>query len=56
MSAMDRWNDDDFIQLIMGELDTAPSHDELAQIEANSDFRTEQQSMRMGISENFSSY
>ncbi|WP_444878234.1 hypothetical protein [Citrobacter koseri] len=56
MSAKDRWNDDDFIQLMVGELDTALSHDELAQIEANADFRTEQQSMRMGISENFSNY
>ncbi|MDA4840495.1 hypothetical protein [Enterobacter hormaechei] len=56
MSAMERWDDDAFVRLMADLLPEQPMTHELAAQEANADYRTEQQSMRMGISENFSSY
>lgn len=56
MSAMERWDDDAFLRLMSDLLpEKTMTHEQAAQ-EANADYRTEQQSMRMGISENLSSY
>lgn len=56
MSAMERWDEDELITLMAGSIAEQPMTHELAAQEAIADYHTEQQSMRMGISENFSSY
>jgi len=56
MSAMERWDDDAFVRLMADLLPEQPMTHEQAAKEAITDYHTEQQSMRMGISENFSSY
>lgn len=47
MSNLERWSDKAFIQLMTDVIGSEPSADELAQIVANADYRSEQQSMMM---------
>lgn len=48
MSVFEKWSDDDFVDLISGEL-ASEMNDHLAQVEAISDYRSEQQAERMGL-------
>lgn len=56
MTAAERWDEDEFINLMAGSIAEQSMTHELAAQEAIADYHTEQQSMRMGISENLSSY
>ncbi|EMW0295502.1 TPA: hypothetical protein ACRRC6_000439 [Klebsiella pneumoniae] len=50
MSAMERWDDDAFIQAMSEVIPEQEMTHELAALEAIADYRTEQQAERMGIS------
>lgn len=49
MSAMEKWDDDDFIQAMREVIPEQQMTHELAAKEAIADYRTEQQAERMGL-------
>lgn len=51
MSAMERWDEDDFINLMASSIAEQPMTHEQAAQEAIADHRTEQQAQRMGMYE-----
>ncbi len=51
MSAMERWDEDEFVNLMTGSIAEQPMTHELAAQEALADHRTEQQAERMGMYE-----
>jgi len=51
MSAMERWDEDEFITLMAGSIAEQPMTHEQASQEAIADYRSEQQAERMGMYE-----
>lgn len=51
MSAMERWDEDEFITLMAGSIAEQPMTHEQAAREAIADYRSEQQAERMGMYE-----
>lgn len=51
MIAMERWDEDEFINLMVGHIAEQPMTHELAAQEAIADYRSEQQAERMGMYE-----